>query len=153
MEPVQSADQGLDALRRLRAELGGSMAALEQAVAVAAPGRPGAGVEQVHAVLLELADDVREHIALTEGPDGLHEDVVASSPRLAPAVERLARDHVVIGGLVADLLARTDPAAPSRDDAAIRASATDLIARLVRHRSRGADLIYEAFQADMGGET
>ncbi|WP_422771495.1 hypothetical protein ACN28C_33630 [Plantactinospora sp. WMMC1484] len=32
-------------------------------------------------------------------------------------------------------------------------SATDLLRELFRHRQRGADLVYEAYQPDIGGET
>jgi hypothetical protein len=35
----------------------------------------------------------------------------------------------------------------------VRDLGTALLARLVRHRQRGSDLIYEAYTADIGGET
>jgi hypothetical protein len=35
----------------------------------------------------------------------------------------------------------------------VRAAATSLLARLARHRQRGADLVFEAYQVDVGGET
>jgi hypothetical protein len=36
---------------------------------------------------------------------------------------------------------------------AIRDLGTTLLGHLARHRQRGADLVYEAYQADIGGET
>jgi hypothetical protein len=35
----------------------------------------------------------------------------------------------------------------------VRELGTALLARLLRHRQRGSDLIYEAYQAEIGGET
>ena len=162
MDPVVSApDPGLDALGRLRAELRGSMAALEQALAAPAPGRGGAWAERVDAALVELAADFRAHVAVTEGPDGLHGAVLATSPRLASSVRRLVGEHAVIVGLVEDLLRRagdagTDAGAeagPNPGAGAIRQLGTALLGRLARHRQHGADLIYQAYQVDLGGET
>ncbi len=36
---------------------------------------------------------VREHIASTEGPEGLHAELLAQAPRLANAVSRLVSEH------------------------------------------------------------
>jgi hypothetical protein len=35
----------------------------------------------------------------------------------------------------------------------IRESATALLGMLSRHRQRGADLVFDAYQTDIGGET
>jgi hypothetical protein len=166
MDPVVSApNPGLDALGRLRAELRGSMAELEQALAAPAPGRGGAWAERVDAALAELAADFREHVAVTEGPDGLHGAVLATAPRLANSVGRLIGEHAVIVGLVDDLLrlagdtgTGTGTGSDAQADAAAEAGAirqlgTALLGRLARHRQHGADLIYQAYQVDLGGET
>ena len=154
MEPVAGApDPELDAVRRLRTELRGSMSALEQALAAPAPGRGGAWAEQVDVAIRELSAEFREHVAVTEGPDGLHGAVLTTSPRLAGMVRRLVGEHAAIGGLVGDLLTRMRTTVP--DDAVdeIRELGTALLGRLARHRQRGADLVYEAYQVDLGGET
>jgi hypothetical protein len=39
------------------------------------------------------------------------------------------------------------------DVADVRAMGVALLGRLVRHRQAGADLVYEAYEADTGGET
>lgn len=153
MEPVGNIDPGLEGLRRVRAELRDSMAALEHALAAPAPERAAVWAERVHVALVELSADVREHVALTEGPDGLHNDIVAASPRLAHAVGLLGRDHAVIGEQVENLLSQLSGASPVPEVEVIRGLATSLLGRLVRHRQVGADLIYEAFQCDIGGET
>ena len=154
MEPVVGAgDQELDALRRLRAELRESTAALEQALAAPTPGRHAAWAERVEVALVELSADFDEHVAVTEGPAGTHDAVVAASPRLSNSVRRLVSEHAVIRDLVADLLVRVRPPVTAGEVDAIRDLGTALLGRLARHRQRGADLIYEAYQVDLGGET
>jgi hypothetical protein len=37
--------------------------------------------------------------------------------------------------------------------AKLRALGTELVATLARHRQRGADLVYEAYEFDIGGDT
>jgi hypothetical protein len=154
MEPVVfSRDPGLEALRQRRAELRESIGALEQALAAPASGRLGPWSERVHVALVELSADLREHIAITEGPDGLHRDIVTTAPRLSNAVMRLTQEHVVITELVADLLSQVDDPVAGSDVETARELGTALLGHLVRHRQRGADLVYEAYQADIGGET
>jgi hypothetical protein len=154
MEPVVGApDPGLDALRRLRAELGGAMAALEQALAAPRSGRHAAWAERVDVALVELSADFGEHVTMTEESDGLHDAVLGVAPRLSNAVRRLVDEHTVIKGLVEDLLSRVRaPVAPEEVDT-IRELGTALLGRLTRHRQHGADLIYQAYEVDLGGET
>jgi len=154
MEPVDSRpDPGLDALRQLRAELRGSMNALELALAAPAVDRVGAWAERVSVALGELSADFRTHIAVTEGPDGVHRELLETAPRLSNAVQHLVAEHAVITALVEDLLTRASDPASNDDIDAIRDLATGLLGRLARHRQRGADLIYEAYETDIGGET
>lgn len=154
MEPVgRTPDPGLDALRLLRAELGGSMAALQQALAEPAAGHCGPWAERIDVALVELWADFGEHVAVTEGPDGLHGAVLVTAPRLSGSVRRLVGEHALIRGLVGDLLTRVRPPVSEYEVDEIRALGTALLRRLVRHRQHGADLVYEAYQVDLGGET
>ena len=141
----------LETLRLRRAELRQSMSALELALAEPAPVGRARWAGRVHVALVELSADLREHIEVTEGSSGLHHDLVTAAPRLSGAVAQLVRDHAQIQGLVEDLLART--AAPEQDVERIRRLGTTLLGRLVSHRQRGSDLIYEAYEFDVGGET
>lgn len=155
MEPTSSMpDLALvEALRRQRAELRGSMSALELALAAPAPGGHVRWAERVHVALVELSADLREHIEVTEGPDGLYADLLATAPRLSGAVEALAREHTRITGQVQVLLARLDTPDGVEDVDEVRDLGTSLLGVLVRHRQRGADLVYEAYELDLGGET
>lgn len=96
---------------------------------------------------------MREHIASTEGPEGLHAELLAQAPRLANAVSRLVSEHEAL----------TQGAGPARRTGQSMHSGgrtsrlsghwgTDVVADISRHRQRGADLIYEAYEHDIGGE-
>jgi hypothetical protein len=146
-------DPGLESIRLHRAELHDSMVALEQALAAPATDRPGVWAERVSVALVELSADFREHVGITEGLDGLYSAVLTSAPRLSSSVERLTREHVQIQDMTDSLLARLGEPVATGDVDGVRELATTLLARLSRHRQRGADLVYEAYQTDIGGET
>ena len=142
----------LEALRRQRAELRESMSALELALAGPAPSDPVRWAVRVHVALVELSADFREHIDLTEGHEGLYVDILATAPRLSGAVARLTREHAEVSDLVDDLLARTSTS-EGEDVDKVRGLGTTLLGLLVTHRQRGSDLVYEAYEFDVGGET
>ena len=142
----------LEELRRHRAELRESISALEDALAAPATADRPRWTQRVEAALAEVAGDFRAHIELTEGPSGLYAEVIRTSPRLGGAVESLTRDHLLICGQVDKLLALV--ANPDVVDVdGVRGSGTTLLGRLVRHRQRGSDLVFEAYEFDIGGET
>lgn len=141
-----------EALRRQRAELRESMSALELALAGAVSLGQARWGERVHVALVELSADVRGHIDFTEAADGLYVDILATAPRLSGAVTRLTQEHVQISDLLADLLART-LTVESADLDEVRATGTRLLGMLVTHRQRGSDLVYQAYEYDIGGET
>ena len=143
--------EDLEGIRRRRAELRDSMSALESALAAPAPGRLTRWTERVRAALMELSADFREHVAIAEAPDGINTRAMRSQPRLAKAVQRLNNEHVELAALINQLLDELDtpddtPAEQLRD------GLTRLLGRLVRHRQRGSDLLYEAWAVDIGGE-
>jgi len=155
MEPNSSTpDQAfLEALRRQRAELRESMSALEAALAAPAIAGQARWVQRVHGALMELAGDFREHVEITEGPEGLYRDVVRTSPRLSDAVANLTREHLLINSHVEELLVRVTTPDVTGEVDRVRDLATALLGRLVRHRQRGSDLVFEAYEVDIGGET
>jgi hypothetical protein len=149
MDPI-TRNVELDAVRRRRAELRESLDALEQALASPAVGRPLIWGERVRSVLVEVADDVREHIAGTEGPDGLHQTILAGDLRLTNAVQGLTQEHAQLSGELAELIAMTEPPVTAEDVPEVRERATRMLGHLIRHRQRGADLIFEAYETDIG---
>lgn len=148
----------LDPVRRHRAELRESASALELALAAPTPGRNALWLERVRAALMELLADFREHVELTEGSGdkrGLYVDVLRAAPRLAAAVARLTEEHAELVVAVTDLLEAvegTDGRPAEVDVDQVREEATRLLGRLVRHRQRGSDVVYEAYDVDIGGQ-
>jgi hypothetical protein len=154
MEPNSSTpEQALDELRRRRAELVESMNAVEHALAAPAPGRQAHWAERVHVALVELSADFGAHIDITEGPHGRYHELLTTAPRLSGAVARLTREHALIRDLLDNLLACVSEADINMDVATVRDRGTALLGQLVRHRQRGSNLIYEAYSAEIGGET
>ncbi len=142
----------LAAARTERAGLHQCMGALEEAVASPAVGREREWVREVHNRLVELGAAFERHIAVTEGPGGLFEEVHKAAPRLTHGVERLADDHreirAAIGRALDAIRDRADMLPETPGDG--REAVLDLLDQLMRHRQLGADLIYEAYQVDMG---
>ena len=154
MEPSSTASDEdlLEELRRHRAELRESMSALEEALAAPAVSDGRRWAQRVHVAVVELAGDFRQHVDITEAPDGLYREVLETSPRLAGAVAALTREHVLVRGQVDSLLARVAAPDVTGDVDRVRDLGTALLGRLVRHRQRGADLVFEAYEFDIGGE-
>jgi hypothetical protein len=144
---------GVEAARRHRAELRESISALEQALAAPAPRGSDAWCERVHAALVELSADLRVHIDITVGADGLYSGVVASNPRLSHAVSQLSSDQAQTIRFLESLLSSLDcPGPEGIPPERVRQLGAVLLGRLIRLRQRGADLVYEAYATDIGGE-
>ena len=130
------------------------MLVLEHALAAPMPVRAGEWAERVVESLRRLRAAFAEHIMVTEGPDGLYQDILGSTPRLACAVGRLHGEHVEMSAILDALVgeAATVDGSPERV-MGLRERAYRLLGQLVRHRQRGADLVFEAYETDIGGET
>ena len=148
--PAESLEFGLEAARRRRAELRASISALEQALAAPAPGRTDAWCERVHVALVELSADLREHVDITAGDDGMCAGLLTTLLRLSFAVAQLTGEHEEMIRALEDLLAYAVSFSCSADH--VRQRGTMLLGRLIRHRQREADLVYEAYQTDIGGQ-
>jgi hypothetical protein len=124
---------------------------MEAALAAPARGRAVVWGEAVHASLVMIADDFGAHVEVTEGPGGLHQAILAGDLRLANAVQALTAEHEQIAGEIASLVADSAPPVGEEDVDDLRERGTALFGHISRHRQRGADLIYEAYQSDVGG--
>ncbi len=141
----------VDAVRRRRAELRETLDAVERALASPGSDRAVVWGEHVHETVDRLATEFALHVEVTEGPDGLHETILDGDLRLANQVGALVAEHNTIADDIAALAAASEaPVAPS-DVAGLREQGTTVLGRIVRHRQRGADLIYEAYATDIGG--
>ncbi|MFC7550225.1 hypothetical protein [Plantactinospora sp. GCM10030261] len=119
--------------------------------ALAAPAGHPMWRQRVSVRLAGLGRAFGEHMVVTEGPDGLYAELLDHAPRLARAVHVLIREHAAVLASVAALRQRVDHPQTTVDE--IRTWGGDLLRELSRHRQRGADLVYQAYQIDIGGET
>jgi hypothetical protein len=152
MSDQTAADQ-IERVRRRRAELRESIGAMELALAEAAHGREADWTALVRERSAQLEDDFAIHLEVAESPRGLHTQVLADAPHLAPQVTRLQRDHAAISKQFAEVHALLAPPDAEVDVDGLRLTLTDLIGLLVRHRQRGADLLWDAYATSLGGET
>jgi hypothetical protein len=122
-------------------------------VHLAEPERSAVWWVELVAYLDRLDDALALHRADVEGPGGLHAQVLADAPRVAPAVARLEIEHDRLSVQIRDARLRVGAIAgdPEAADEAI-AITGELVARLRRHQSDADDLVHEAYRVDIGGE-
>lgn len=157
VDPTEPSEQQVtptlgEAARR-RGGLYRSILALEQAAARPAVEREGAWTRGVIAALEALEREIVEHVEITEGPEGLYDEIVESAPRLGHKVQRLREEHPRLQEASATLRTRlgTTPVGDERSLAEARDEIQRLLGRLVKHRQLGADLVWEAYGLDIGG--
>jgi hypothetical protein len=148
---MDAADQG-DALHAARARRRGvraALAALESACASSSGDLTWNKV--LGERLVALGDAFDHHVAVTEGDDGLFEEILDAAPRLARRLGALRSDHVEIAGLIAAATAALPTATTENPDgvAAMRDAVTELMGRITRHRQLGADVVFEAYNVDI----
>jgi hypothetical protein len=104
----------------------------------------------VTSLLEPLRAAFAEHRSVTEGDRGIYANVVYDAPRLANTVDCLVAEHSELDSAMASLAraaARAD-----LDAAVLRARALKVLDDLHRHRQHDANLVYEAYTTDIGGE-
>ena len=127
---------------------------LEFAISSPAAGRIADWTGLVTKEMTAVRDAWDQHIDGTEKPDGLYEEIVTTSPRFAGTIDRLRDEHPEITEAVEQMLARLEqveigglpwPLEDARDDL------QRFMGRVIRHRQKGADLVWEAYNVDIGG--
>jgi hypothetical protein len=146
---LPEAAEKLSSVRARREALGGAMDALEAAASAPAAGDPAGWAAALATALAQLRSQYELHVEVTEGPGGLHEEILEHSPRLTAAVERLAQDHEMLAaeltGAIDGLGAVTDTSSAE----ALQGRVVAFIGHLARHRHQGANLVYEAYSVDL----
>lgn len=142
----------LDAARVRREALYQALVGLEDALST--PIGDGARWRLRVAMAVDHAvNRVDEHVTEVEAPNGFLADVVADEPRLICRTNRLREDHENLEKEVHALqiaLSELDDADVADRAIPIRNQALEFLGNLATHRQRGADLIYEAYQVDIG---
>jgi hypothetical protein len=130
--------------------LGESIRALALSLKSASPASDRSLRTQLRGLLDPIREAFAEHRAATEGDHGLYAAVVNDAPRLAHTVDGLVAEHHALDRAM-DTLARWADEV-SADAEALRRRALDILGELSRHRQHDADLVYEAYSTDIGGE-
>ncbi len=136
----------LSETRRQRIELQAALTAFERALAGAASSR--SWWSEVATQLGHVRGAFARHLAVTEGRSGLFAEVTTRAPRLEAAVRQLRAEHHALGAALETLAARA--AKGGEPPAELRRASLALLADFSRHRQEGADLVYEAYEADLG---
>jgi hypothetical protein len=142
----------LGEIRHRRAALVGACSTLE--AALSAPVASAHWPEGLGNAVTALLATFGEHVTLTETPGGTIDQLRERAPRLSDRIDRLAEQHVTITADAERLMDRLDHLPTERtadDSAAVREQALELLTAIVRHRQLGADLLYEAYDVDVGG--
>jgi hypothetical protein len=139
---------------RRRKTLHEALVALEFATSSPAARRIPDWTAHVVKEVTAVRDAWDQHVEHTEKPGGLYEEIVGISPRLSGTIDRLRAEHPDITQAVGEMLARLEqveigglpwPLDDARDDL------QRFIGRVIRHRQKGADLVWEAYNVDIGG--
>lgn len=147
-----SVESSLHTVRLRRFELGEAADQIEESLA-----RPSSEPMWSHRVLesldaLKVAFD--EHVQEVERPEGLLNRLLEDDPRLANSVTRMHDEHVEIDlrlNEVRDLICSCEPDCGHTQIEDVRVAAVDTLSLISRHRQAGADLVYEAYNVDIGG--
>jgi hypothetical protein len=145
---MTSEDQ-LAGIVKQRSQLGQAMQRVE--LAAAAPAAKGSWIPELAQNLRQLEIAFDQHIRDVQSPSGLLDQIVDQAPRLQRSVEASKADHAAVAEAVkqAVALAGADDAADRIDE--VREVTMAALVALARHRQKGADLIYDAYDVDIGG--
>ena len=134
---------------RNRSQLGRAMQQVE--LAAAAPSAKESWLGDLQQSLQQLETEFTTHVDRVQAPDGLLEGIVDTAPRLQLVVEQTRKNHVAVSRSIAEALemTRSEDANAKHDD--IRDATMAVLVALARHRQKGADLIYDAYDIDIGG--
>jgi hypothetical protein len=139
-------------VRTRRELLHKAMEDLEAVIAAPLPGREQAWTRAVADSLDDLAAVFDRHVVAAEAPGAFLDQVVDDAPRLHHGAQQIRDDHGRLEAEIRELRehAGTVLADDGADAAEIRTAALRLLGGLAEHRQRGADLLYEAYQVDIG---
>ncbi|TAK70004.1 MAG: hypothetical protein EPO13_03210 [Actinomycetota bacterium] len=142
----------LELMRQQRIGLKQGMSGLESALAQPAPGRLSAWADGARTASATLRTAFEVHVEVNEAPDSFQHSVVVHAPHLLGKLQRLEREHVRLRRDLDELDRVLQQVEDDDQLAEARERGNQLLLALVHHRQRGADLVWEAFAVDVGGE-
>ena len=139
--------------RRRRADIHRALVQAEEAISGPALGRETDWAREVIDAFAALRETIEEHIEVTERSEGLYEEILHKAPRMAEAVRRLREEHPLMRDKTSEAITRlrTTPVGAMWPLEEARDDLQRLLGRIVKHRQLGADLVWEAYNLDIGG--
>ena len=104
----------------------------------------------VQAAVIELSDALAAHVHEVEGAGGLYDDIMSRAPQLEHRISELRHDHDDLRGHIAELEPILAERAAPEQVARVRDLGVALLAELSRHRHKGADLVWDSYDYDIG---
>lgn len=142
-------DHQFAGISRQRSQLGQAMQRVE--LAAAAPAARDTWIGELAEHLRQLDSAFDRHIRDVQAPGGLLDRILDQAPRLQRNVEASKADHAAVSEAIKQAVSFTaaDGAADRVDE--VREATMAALLALARHRQKGADLIYDAYDVDIGG--
>jgi hypothetical protein len=142
----ESGERALGGARHQRMRLKQALSEVE--IAAAGASADPTWRDDLGAALSDLLHAFDAHVDEVEGGDGLLADVVTRAPRLAKRVDRLGAEHPPLRAQIEAVRAKV----ATGDVDEVRSDILDALVALAKHRQTGADLVYDAYNVDIGGE-
>jgi hypothetical protein len=120
-------------------------------IAAAAPAAKGSWLTDLRNSVRSLEVALSSHIVEVESPQGLLDRIVDQAPRLQRSVAATREEHAEIVNAITNALAMMDTDDEGVGRGQIREAVMEVLLALARHRQRGADLVYDAYDIDIGG--
>lgn len=138
---------------RHRSRLKAAMSQLDSALAAGREQPATTWLSSLGDACTTLSEALRRHVALHEGPDSFHSEILRAQPHLAPRVSWLQRDHAQLHSHLESFRRQIDLAGSTAvPTAELHRAGNALLHLFSRHRRRGADVVWDAFEFDLGGE-
>ena len=149
---VEVESDALGQARGRREELGRAADVLEHELA--RPGRDPSWTLRVAESLQGLDRAFRAHCVEVEADDGLLPQLRNDAPRLIEKINHVQDEHPTISAAIDQAIQLVHGCAGDCGAEAvesIREVTVDVLRTISRHRQKGADLVYEAYEVDIGG--
>ena len=143
---ADDADSTLGRLKERREQLGDAADDLERAITGA--GDADAWRANVRGAVARVGVALDGHVREVESEGGLYDEIMASSPRLAHDIDRLRAEHEAMAQKITELSGALEGGMVPVEDA--REGCLMLLIDISRHRHRGADLLWEFYDVDIG---
>ena len=145
-ESAEARSEALLAATERRIELKTAVSTVERAAA--APAAKPSWRQELLRELYVLRVALDQHVEEVEGEDGLLLEMLQIAPRLAHKIDQVRDEHPPLCEQIAETI---DLVEESDDVEQTRAVVLEALLAVARHRQRGADLVYDGYNVDIGG--